>query len=188
MQVRITAAYFCAASLLPLFARSAAARALASSSSSPSWKPRFRIESGAIRLLRVRARLSSAYHPRATDEHFPPPTGALLHVPLHPTLQIPFAQFPALLGIDAALAAQAAQVLFHEGLAFGVVVEREGASFGRNGFADDLAAAGAAEGAHVWVEGDMGVPGEGGRGVLSWGDVEDGVGTKRLARKRRLDG
>ena len=42
--------------------------------------------------------------------------------PLHATVQVPFAQLSALGRVDPAGGFQASQVLFHQGLAFGVVV------------------------------------------------------------------
>ncbi len=74
-----------------------------------------------------------------------------MHSPIHPTLQVPLAQLPALVVVDPAVTAQASEVLFHDGLALGFVVEGKGAAFGRVGFGDDLAAAGAAEGGHFWL-------------------------------------
>jgi hypothetical protein len=71
--------------------------------------------------------------------------------PLHATAQVAFAQLAALGGIDATSSLQAAQILFHEGLAFGVVVERERALCGRVGAADFDACAGRAEGGHSVV-------------------------------------
>jgi hypothetical protein len=59
------------------------------------------------------------------------------------------------------MAAQAPEVLLHEGLAFRVVVQGEGAALGRDGFADLLGAAWAAEGAHDdgWFDLDLRVDG-----------------------------
>jgi hypothetical protein len=68
--------------------------------------------------------------------------------PLHATVQVPFAQLSALGRVDPAGSFQASQVLFHQGLAFGVVVEREGAFRGWIGAPDFDAGAGGAEGGH----------------------------------------
>ena len=68
--------------------------------------------------------------------------------PLHATAEVVFAQLAALRRVDAAGGLEAAEVLFHERLAFGVVVEGEGAFCWRVGAANFDAGAGGAEGGH----------------------------------------
>jgi len=69
-------------------------------------------------------------------------------IPLHPALQIPLTQRPTLVVIDSFVRTNAAQVLLHDGLTFGIVVEREGAALGWGGLGESLRAAWAAKGRH----------------------------------------
>lgn len=69
---------------------------------------------------------------------------------LHATVQVAFAQLATLGRVDSAGSFEAAQVLFHQRLAFGVVVEWERAFGGRVGAADFDAGAGGAEGRHFF--------------------------------------
>jgi len=84
---------------------------------------------------------------------------------VHATLEVALAQHAALVVVHSAVGAQAAQVRLHNVLAFGIVIEREGAALGsagapsagaqrrwanrvggvRCGFCDDLTSAGSAE-------------------------------------------
>jgi hypothetical protein len=74
-------------------------------------------------------------------------------IPLHPTLQIPLTQLSAFIVVDSLVAADAAEVLFHDVLAFGVVVEGEGAAFRWDGFGEFLGAAWGAGGGHCFAVG-----------------------------------
>lgn len=116
----------CGAGLLP----SLPAVVVVGSALSP--KPRFRIESGAMRFLFLEYQSPILYvYSLLVD----------VPVPLHPTLQVILAQLPTSVIVDSSMTTQAFQVLFHDGLAFCFVVEREGTSFGWDGFGGDLAAA-----------------------------------------------
>ena len=75
------------------------------------------------------------------------------HIPIHPTLQVAFTQFPTLVVVDAAEAAQTSQVLLHDWLAFRFVIQRERTSLWRIRSRGDLATAWAAETHSGGVEG-----------------------------------
>nr|POE47454.1 hypothetical protein CFP56_00785 [Quercus suber] len=71
------------------------------------------------------------------------------NLPVHPTLQVRPAQPSALVIIDATKGAQAFEVLFHDRLALGVMIERERSTFGRCRFGDDLPSSRPAECRHL---------------------------------------
>jgi len=97
--------------------------------------------------------------PNIIRRRLPFPIPQILHLvrchqaPLHATAQVALAQLTALGRVDSTGGLEAAEILLHERLAFGVVVEREGAFGGRVGAADFDAGAGSAEGRHFggWV-------------------------------------
>lgn len=92
--------------------------------------------------------------PDIVRRRLPFPVPQVLHLvrrhqaPLHATAQVVFAKLAALRRVDSAGGLQAAKVLLHQRLAFGVVVQREGAFGRRVGAADFDAGAGSAEGRH----------------------------------------
>ena len=101
--------------------------------------------------------------PNIVRRRLPFPIPQVLHLvrrhqaSFHATAQVSLAQLAALGRVDSTGGFEAAEVLLHERLAFGVVVEREGAFGGRVGAADFDAGTRGAESGHLggWVVGEM---------------------------------
>jgi hypothetical protein len=101
--------------------------------------------------------------PNIIRRRLPFPIPQVLHLvrrhqaSFHATAQVALAQLATLGRVDSTSSLEAAEVLLHERLAFGVVVQREGALCGRVGAADFDAGAGGAKGGHFggWVLGEV---------------------------------
>jgi hypothetical protein len=70
-------------------------------------------------------------------------------IPFHATLQVAFAQFAAFGTVDTASGLKAGEILFHDGLALGIVIEWEGAALGWDWFGDFDACTWGAKGGHL---------------------------------------
>ena len=70
-------------------------------------------------------------------------------LPIHAALQVTLTELAALVVIDATMTSQASEILLHQGLAFGVMIQWKGPTLWRCGLGDDLTAARTAEGAHI---------------------------------------
>jgi hypothetical protein len=69
-------------------------------------------------------------------------------LPFHSALQVAFAQLPADIVVHAFVLPQAFQVIFHDRLTFGFMVQGKRATLRRDWLGDDLTATGPSEGTH----------------------------------------
>lgn len=72
-------------------------------------------------------------------------------LPVHPTLQVILAQSPALIVVDTLEASYASQILLHDRLAFGIVIEWERATLRWDRLRELLSTTRAAESTHADV-------------------------------------
>lgn len=107
-----------------------------------SSNPRLRIESGAIRLL-----LGSV--------SWGTPSLPWHDVPLHAALQVALAQLSTLVVVNAAERAETFEILLHDGLALGIVVQGKGTSLRWGGLGESLSAARTAECRHDLMQDEL---------------------------------